>query len=185
LVAGRTPENRQGVKEMKSVKFAGVGLAMLAWGVISGGAVAQDNFSESHLEAAKAVALETKVLEPFDAILFVMAEQTLSAFTQNDPTRAEEIAEIVEQVALELAPRRAVLNERIFRIWAIAFTEEELIQLAEFYRTPLGMKLRDSVADITAASVEASRDWQDRLSVDIVSMVQEELDKRSAAATNQ
>jgi hypothetical protein len=167
---------------MKSMKFARIGLAMMAFGAISGGAFAQDSFSESHLEAAKAVAIETKVLDPFDSILFVMSEQTLAAFTQNDPTRAEEIADIVQNVALKLAPRRAELNKEIYKIWAGAFTEEELVQLAEFYRTPLGSKLRDSIADITAKSVDASREWQDRLSVDMVALVQEELTKGEAEA---
>ncbi|QDG78103.1 DUF2059 domain-containing protein [Labrenzia sp. PHM005] len=167
---------------MKSMKFARIGLAMMTLGAISGNAVAQDSFSDSHIEAAKAVAIETKVLEPFDAILFVMSEQTLSAFTQNDPTRAEEIAEVVQNVALQLAPRRAELNQEIYRVWAGAFTEEELVQLAEFYRTPLGSKLRDSIAEITGKSVNASREWQDRLSVDMVAMVQEELTKGETEA---
>jgi hypothetical protein len=155
---------------------------MMALGVISGTAVAQDSFSDSHLEAAKAVAIETKVLEPFDGILFVMSEQTLAAFTQNEPTRAEEIAEVVQNVALSLAPRRAELNKEIYKVWAGAFSEEELVQLAEFYRTPLGSKLRDSIADITSKSVNASREWQDRLSIDMVALVQEELTKGQTEA---
>ncbi|WP_420410952.1 DUF2059 domain-containing protein [Roseibium sp.] len=167
---------------MKSMKFARIGLAMMALGMVSGAAVAQDSFSDSHIEAAKAVAIETKVLEPFDAILFVMSEQTLSAFTQNDPTRAEEIAQVVQNVALSLAPRRAELNQEIYKIWAAAFSEEELVQLAEFYRTPLGSKLRDSIAEITGRSVNASREWQDRLSVDMVALVQEELTKGDTEA---
>lgn len=166
---------------MKSSKFARIGLAMMAWGAMSSGAVAQDTFTESHLDAAKAVTIETKVLEPFDAILFVMSEQTLKAFTQNDPTRAEEIAEVVQDVALKLASRRTDLNKEIYKIWAGAFSEEELIQLAEFYRTPLGTKLRDGLAEITGRSVAASREWQDKISVDMVALVQDELTKRAAA----
>ncbi len=160
---------------MKSLKFARIGLAMTMWGAISSSAIAQETYSESHLNAAKAVAVETKMLEPFDSILFVLSEQTVSAFTQSDPTRAEEIAQVVQDVAISLAPRRTELNKEIYKIWASKFSEEELLQLAEFYSTPLGSKLRDVLGEVTGRSVAASREWQDTLSVDMVALVQEKL----------
>ena len=163
-------------------KSAVVGAAFLAWGAVSGAVNAQDQtFTESHLAAAKSVAVATKVLEPFDDILPVMMEQTNTAFIQAEPTRAEEIIEVSQQVALKLAPKRAELNENIYKAWASVFTEEELKQLAEFYSTPLGTKLRDNVPRVTGASVALAKEWQDKLSTEMVTLVQEELTKDASA----
>ncbi len=145
------------MKLIKSFPRAAVlGAAMMAAGFVASGAAAQDAVSESHLAAAKQVAVVTKVLEPFDDILPILAEQTRTAFIQSDPTRAEEIAEVVQNVALTLAPKRTELNNLVYKAWADAFTEEELNQLAEFYSTELGQKLTEKIPTITQYSVGAA-----------------------------
>jgi hypothetical protein len=158
-----------------------LGAAMMAAGFVASGAAAQEAVSESHLAAAKQVAVVTKVLEPFDDILPILAEQTRTAFIQSEPTRAEEISEVVQNVALTLAPKRAELNSLVYKAWADNFTEEELKQLAEFYSTDLGQKLTEKIPTITQYSVGAAREWQDKISTEMVTMVQEELAKLNAA----
>ena len=170
------------MKLFKSLPRAAVlGAALVASGWIAGAASAQDTISESHLEAAKRVAATTKVLEPFDNILPVLAEQTRTAFIQSDPTRAEEIIDVTQNVALQLAAKRADLNNQVYRFWAQAFTEEELNELAEFYSTDLGQKLTNTIPRVTQASLMASREWQDMISTEMVTMVQQELSKLNAA----
>ncbi|MHA7773322.1 DUF2059 domain-containing protein [Roseibium sp. M-1] len=170
---------------MKLVKLfrraAAVGAAMMAAAFLTTSAFAQDAISESHLAAAKRVAVSTKVLEPFDDILPLLAEQTRTAFIQSDPTRAEEIIDVTQNVALELAPKRAELNDQVYKAWAESFTEEELIQLADFYNTDLGKKLTTSIPTITQYSVAAAREWQDKISTQMVTMVQEQLEKQNQA----
>ncbi|MCX2723232.1 DUF2059 domain-containing protein [Roseibium salinum] len=161
-------------------RAAVLGAAMVLAGFISSNATAQE-ISESHLAAAKKVASATKILEPFDDILPVLAEQTRTAFVQSDPTRAEEIIEVTQKVALELAPKRAELNERVYRVWAEHFTEAELNELAAFYSTELGQKLTQTIPVVTQFSVGAAREWQDKISTEMVTMVQEELKKQNEA----
>ncbi len=156
--------------------------AMIAGaGAMSTFAVAQDSVSESHLEAAKKVAAATKVLEPFDNILPVLAEQTRTAFIQAQPTFAEEIIEITQDVAISLAPRRSELNNQVYVAWTQNFTEAELNELAEFYSTELGQKLTQKVPEISAFSLSAAREWQDKISTDMVTLVQAEIEKRNSA----
>ncbi|POF28866.1 DUF2059 domain-containing protein [Roseibium marinum] len=168
---------------MKLVKTfqraAVVGAAMIAAGFLSTAVSAQDAVSESHMAAAKKVAAATKVLEPFDDILPILAEQTRTAFIQTDPTRAEEIIEVTQEVAINLASKRAELNDIVYKAWANSFTEEELNDLAEFYSTDLGKKLTTTIPAITQYSVGAAREWQDKISTEMVTMVQEELAKRN------
>ncbi|WP_035901122.1 DUF2059 domain-containing protein [Labrenzia sp. DG1229] len=162
-------------------RAAVLGAVMSAAGIFTSAAIAQDAISESHMAAAKNVAEVTKVLEPFDEILPILAEQTRTAFIQAEPTRAEEIIEITQDVALQLAPTRSDLNKLVYQAWATNFTEEELNQLAEFYTTDLGQKLTSSLPAVTQLSVGAAREWQDKLSTDMVTMVQQELQKRNKA----
>ena len=170
------------MKRIKSFPRAAVmGAIMMTAGFLTNAAIAQDAVSESHLDAAKKVAVATKVLEPFDDILPILAEQTRTAFIQSDPTRAEEIVEVTQDVALKLAAKRSELNNLVYNAWAQAFTEEELIQLAEFYNTDLGKKLTNAIPSVTGYSVGAAREWQDKISTEMVTMVQEELAKRSQA----
>ncbi|MBN9669935.1 DUF2059 domain-containing protein [Roseibium aggregatum] len=177
----------------KFTRAAALGTALFATGIFSAGAIAQEtgaaaqapakpSFSESHLAAAKKVAITTKSLEPFDEILPLMVDQSRTAFIQATPARAEEIVEVTQEVALKLAPKRAELNDVVYQAWAQLFTEEELNQLADFYSTDLGQKLTENIPKISAFSVRASREWQDKISTEMVTMIQEELKRRNEAA---
>ena len=141
----------------------------------------EETFTESHIEAARNVVAITEVLNTFDTILPVLAEQTTNIFVQANPTRAEEIIEVTNNVALSLAGKRSELNLKIYQIWARRFTEQELKQLAEFYKTPLGAKLTKSGPTMSALTIGTAREWQDALSIEMVTLVREELDKRIAA----
>ncbi len=171
------------MKLIKSFPRAAVmGAAMMAAGCLATAAMAQqDDISESHLAAAKQVTAATKMLEPFDNILPLLAEQTRTTFIQSDPARAEEIIEVTQDVALQLAPKRTELNQKVYSLWAESFSEEELKQLAEFYSTDLGQKLTKTIPLVTSRSVAAAREWQDKISTEMVAMVQEELSQRGKA----
>ncbi|MBO6756989.1 MAG: DUF2059 domain-containing protein [Roseibium sp.] len=142
---------------------------------------AQEELSESHIEAAREVVVVTKGLQAFDDILPLMAEQTRTLFIQSDPARTQEVIEVSTDVALQLAAKRAELNRTIYEIWARRFTEQELRDLAAFYQTPLGEKLSENGASITALSIGAARQWQDTISTEMVTLVREELERRAAA----
>jgi hypothetical protein len=153
---------------------------MMTAGLLFGGAHAQeDELTESHLAAAKKVAVATRILEPFNDILPLLAEQARTAFIQSDPARAEEIIEVTQDVAIKLAAKRSELNDQVYRVWAHSFTEDELNQLADFYNTELGEKLTKTVPSITQFSISVAREWQDKISTEMVTMVQEELARRN------
>lgn len=162
-------------------RTAVIGAVFTATAFFTSASIAQDEIAESHLAAAKRVAEVTKVLEPFDDILPILAEQTRTAFIQAEPARAEEIIEVTQEVALQLAPTRVDLNSLVYQAWAKNFTEDELNELAVFYQTDLGQKLTSTLPVVTQLSVGAAREWQDKLSTDMVTMVQQELQKRNQA----
>lgn len=142
---------------------------------------AQEEFAQSHLDAAKRLVNTTKALGAFDDILPVLSEQTKTLFIQSDPSRTQEMTDVTDKVALNLAKKRSELNKVIYEIWARRFSEQELTELADFYSTPLGIKLADQGPSITALAIGAARQWQDMISTEMVSIVREELDKKPAS----
>lgn len=157
-----------------------LGAMMFAAVMGANNASAQEEFSESHLEAARQVVVATKALESFDNILPVLAEQTRTLFIQSDPSRTQEISDVTTNVAIKMAERRKELNKTVYEVWARRFSEEELRQLAEFYNTPLGVKLSENGPVIAALAIGAARQWQDQISTEMVAQVREELDKAAA-----
>lgn len=174
--------------KLKSCLKAGAGFAaavLITVSLSSVSAMAQDKISESHIDAARKLVNATRALDAFDDILPMLAEQTQTIFIQADPFRSDEIVAVTAEVALKLAARRAELNTTLYEIWARRFSEEELLKLAEFYNTPLGQKLADKGPEITALSIGAARQWQDKISTEMVSLVKEELAKNDAPANNE
>lgn len=168
--------------KLKSLLSAGavVGATFLVAALAPLNAQAQE-FSESHIDAARKVVTATKALSSFDDILPILAEQTRTLFIQSDPSRTQEVIDVSTEVALKLAPKRTELNNTIYEVWARRFSEEELLQLAEFYQSPIGTKLAENGPTITALAIGAARQWQDKISTEMVALVREELDKRAAA----
>ncbi|SHM80124.1 DUF2059 domain-containing protein [Roseibium suaedae] len=168
--------------KLKSVFSASAAFGAVMFALAAAPVQAQTSeFTESHLAAAKEVVTATKALSSFDDILPLLAEQTRTLFVQADPARTQEIVDVTSEVALKLAAKRADLNKTIYEIWARRFTEEELKQLVAFYQSPLGSKLTDNGPTITALAIGAARQWQDQISSELVAMVREELEKRTAA----
>lgn len=163
---------------------AGIAVAMFVAASLSPvSAVAQEKkFSESHIAAARELVLATKALDTFDDILPMLAEQTKTIFIQADPFRSDEVTSVTNDVALKMAAKRSELNQAVYENWAALFTEDELKQLAAFYKTPLGQKLAAEGPKVTVMSIGAARQWQDKISTEMVGLVKEELAKNDADA---
>ena len=119
--------------------------------------------SPSHLAAALDVVISTKTGQNFDNVLPALAIQVQDQLIRIRPDLHAQITAAVDAMALELVPRRAELNNDIARIWAQAFTEEELVAIATFYKSPAGSKLAESGAAVLAQSVQAAQGWSERL----------------------
>lgn len=142
--------------------------------LIAGPALAQE-FSDSHLAAARRTIQATHADEQFDQILPVLAEQAKALFLRANPALVQEIDDVVNATALELASRRPELNRQLERVWAARFTEEELEAITEFYSSAVGEKLGQGMPSIVQDSVQAASIWRDALSTEIVTLSREEL----------
>lgn len=153
--------------------------AMVAIGIGAGSALAADDaISESHLKAARSAMSEIGITDPFDNILPAIAQQLKATLIQGSPNYEDLINQAVDEQALKLASRRADLEQEAARIYAKAFTEEELKQIAAFYSTPTGKKLlKDGPLAIRELS-KAGDIWATGISRDMSKATDEELEKK-------
>src|SRR5690606_11425700 len=114
----------------------------------------------------------------FDAILPMVAEQTQNRLIRSRPDLHKEIGEAVEGVATQLVDRRDDLDNDVARVWAKAFTEEELRQLSAFYKSPAGAKLAEIGPEVLSSSFGVAKNWSDRVA-------EEMLEKARAQLTSQ
>lgn len=116
-------------------------------------------FSESHIKAAKEALAASEATSQLDILLPNMGETAKQQLIDNRPDAADQLSAIVDEITISLAPRRGDLELEIARLYASIFTEEELLAIAEFYRTPAGRKLKAATPAIVNGMRQAARVW--------------------------
>ena len=137
-----------------------VAMAMaVASSVLLPPAVAQE-ISEEHLSAARAAIDAINATDEYDVILPRAALALKSELIQQSPNLEEMISQTVDDKALELAPRRAALEEEAALAYARIFTQEDLQNIANFYNSPTGKKLLSDGPIVTREVRQAADIWR-------------------------
>jgi hypothetical protein len=144
---------------------------------LSAPARAQD-ISESHLRAALSVIAAQPAFEDYNGILPRLMTEVQGRLTVQRLDLYKEISTAAMDVALQLAARRADLNNDLARIWARSFTEEELNAIAAFFRSPAGMKLSELGPQMIESSNQAAQTWGERLGEELFQRTVAELQSR-------
>ncbi|GGD91421.1 hypothetical protein GCM10011390_07730 [Aureimonas endophytica] len=116
-------------------------LAVVVAGLAVTVPAAAQEIAPSHLAAARAAVDAIDSTEQFDNILMNAATQIKSDLIGSNPDMQPQISDMVDDKALELAPRRADLETEVSRVYAKLFTEQELKDIAAFYNSAAGKKL--------------------------------------------
>ena len=139
-----------------------VGVLLSAWlmmfAIAAPTSVRAQDITGAHLGAAWDAIRALGVNTQFDEALPNLSEQVQSLLMQRRPDLSRQIAATVNQIALDLVVRRRELNDDAARIWALTFTEEELIAIAAFYNSEAGRKLAQNYPGVlqeTAGAVDA------------------------------
>ncbi|WP_185982796.1 DUF2059 domain-containing protein [Aureimonas mangrovi] len=137
---------------------AGMAFAALATILSAGAAQAQDA-SPSHLAAAREAVAAIDTTDQFDEVLINAATQIKAELIVNNPNLQNEISAMVDDNAIELAPRRAALENEIARIYSRVFTEQELREISQFYTSEAGRKLINQGPLATREMMSAADIW--------------------------
>ena len=137
-----------------------------------------EDFTESHIAAARETIAAAHASEQFNEILLALADQTKALFQRSNPGAAKDIEEVVGSVALDLAKRRPDLDRELERVWAGRFSEDELKQITAFFKSPVGEKYGQMAPVIIQDSMRSAGIWRDAISTEIVTRSRDELNKR-------
>lgn len=140
--------------------------------------VQAQEFTPSHINAARQAIEAAHASEQFDRILPLLADQAKALFQRSNPSAVADIDAVVNEVALKLASRRPELDRELERLWAARLTEEELNGITAFYTSPVGQKFGQLMPAIVQDSVRAASTWREAISTEIVTLARDELQKR-------
>ena len=111
-----------------------------------------------------------------------MIPQFLDQIRLRYVTQRPEIAQMINDSAFALIPefvkRRDDLNQQIAKLYTQRFSEDELKQLAEFYRSALGQKLASQQIEVLQQSVPLVQAWSRKLTEDMALRVKDEVKKK-------
>lgn len=154
-----------------------LGPRRIALGMIAAAAVAfstpamSQEIADSHVRAARQAISAIGATDDFDMILPGAAASLKAELLRKDPHLQSLINRTVDENTIALAARRADLEREAALVYARAFTEQELNEIAAFYSTEAGKKLIERGPLVTRQIIEAAEIWQNGIARDLAETV--------------
>ncbi len=160
----------------KSFRLACV--AAMVIGCLIGAAHAQQP-TASALTAAKEVVELKGGNNMFDPVIVNVVDQTRTALLRTSPQLAKELNEVASAVVVEYASKRAELIAEAAKFYAGRFSEQELKDIATFYRSALGKKMlaqEPLVLDETFSYIQ--QQWAPKFAEEVMVRIRADMKKK-------
>jgi len=169
-------------------KFLNVLLAAgAAFGLMLGSAMAQAPAakappakppSAAAIGYAKEILVSKNVAVIYQGAVPGLVQRTKEVLLQANLNYQKDLDEVAIQVARDFAGREKEIGEEMARIYATAFTEQELKDLAAFYKSPLGIKVIEQEPVAFNASRQYMDQWAQKFSEELNGRFRSEMKKR-------
>lgn len=156
----------------KLTKTLALTIALFCSGAM--GAFAQD-ISETHLSAAYRAVDAINGTDAFDLVLPDVAQAIKAQLIANNPDIETEISLYVDEETLKLAARRGDLEREAAMAYARAFTEADLIAIADFYSTDAGKALISNGPIVAREINQAAGVWRRGIERDLLTNTSQRL----------
>lgn len=152
-------------------------LAVLALVVALGsaGALAQD---AERLGLAREMLVVNRTADNFDAVVPSVLGALKPAITKGDAKAGRDWDEIAPAIARDMATSKAELLDDIAKIYAAAFTTDELRAVVAFYRSPTGAKLAAQLPALTQQMLAVGQRYGQTVAARVGERMRDELRKR-------
>ena len=107
-----------------------------------------------------------------------LVEQTKNVLMQSNLNYQKDLNEVAEIVAKNLAGREKEIGDGMAQVYANEFTEQELKDLVNFYKSPLGQKLLSSEPRAIQFSMSYMNQWAQQFAEVINGQFRAEMKKR-------
>jgi hypothetical protein len=162
---------------MNAKFLARLASVMLACQLFAGAALAQQ-------PSPGAIAIAREVVElkggsaMFDPVIISMIEQTKAALMQTNPQLAKDLEAVGLQLRTEFAPRRNELMAEAAKLYASRFGEQELKDMAAFYKSPLGRKMIVQEPLVLDEAFNYVQQWAPRVGEEVMNRFRAEMKKK-------
>src|SRR6201988_386084 len=107
-----------------------------------------------------------------------VVEQTKTSLLQSNLNYQKDLNEVAVIVAQSLAGREKEIGDGMAKVYAEAFTEQELKDLVTFYKSPLGQKLLSAEPQAIQGRIAYMRQWGQQFSQIVTAQFRAEMHKR-------
>ena len=107
-----------------------------------------------------------------------VVEQVKTTFLQNNLNYQKDLNEVAIVVAQGFAGREKEIGEGMAKVYADAFTEQELKDLVTFYKSALGQKLLVAEPQAIQSSITYMKQWGQAFSQTVGAQFRAEMHKR-------
>ena len=151
--------------------------AMLAACLLSAPALAQQPSAASITAARELVELKGGAAM-FDPVIVSVIEQTKAALLQTNPQLAKDLNDVAAQLRTEFTPRRNELMNEAAKLYAAAFTEQEIKDMTTFYKSPLGKKMLVTEPQVLDRTFNYVEQWGPRVAEEAMTRFRAEMKKK-------
>ena len=159
--------------------------AVAALGIAVTGAMAQAPKAEplkpvspAALASAKEILVAKNVSAIYQGAIPGLTQRIKDAMLQSNLNLQKDLDEAAAKVVKDMTGREQEIGEQMAKIYANAFTEQELKDLATFYKSPLGKKTIDAEPDAFNKSRIYMGEWAQKISEEINTKLRAEMKAR-------
>lgn len=140
-------------------KIGGLAATLMMLSSIATMPLQAQELTPSHIKMSKAALASSGATDQFDLILPSVAAKVKNNIISSRPDLADAVTAVVDEETLKLAPRRGDLENEAAALYGRVFTEEELTQIATFYKSSAGQKLLKEAPIISRELGKAAKIW--------------------------
>jgi uncharacterized protein len=161
---------------MKYLRLAAV--LLFACTTFGGAVFAQPAPSANAIAAARELVELKGGAQMFDPVIVSVIEQTKAALLQTNPQLAKDLNDVAAQLRTEFTPRRNELMNEAAKLYATAFTEQEIKDMTTFYKSPLGRKMLTTEPQVIDATFNFVEQWGPRVAEEAMNRFRAEMKKK-------
>jgi uncharacterized protein len=114
----------------------------------------------------------------FDPVIISVIEQTKAALLQTNPQLTKDLNDVAAQLRTEFMPRRNELMNEAAKLYAAAFTEQEIKDMTTFYKSPLGKKMLTTEPQVLDQTFNFVEQWGPRVAEEAMTRFRAEMKKK-------
>jgi uncharacterized protein len=114
----------------------------------------------------------------FDAVMPTLSAQMQAIFLQMKPDHAKEIREVFDLMIRRFSDRKQELLDEVAGLYAQKLSADEMRQIADFYKSPVGTKFVSAQGELTQQTMAVGARWGQKIGKEIEQEVRQELQKR-------